>query len=313
MALDRAQLGAGFAWHTHAWEDLLELVRLSESLGLGAAWVDGDVSMLGRRAEAEVLDGWTTTTALLASTTRIAVGSMRLVHHWNAARLAQAGATLERLFPGRLRFLVSAGDRPEDAHFGLPLAPAAERIARVDETLTAVRALWRGESVTSAGAHVRLEAARVRPVPPGGTLPIWVAAQRPRMLEVVAHHADVWDVNLPPLPDRVAAAAERLEAACRARGRDPSEIARSMWIFTRIDPPGGLASVLAEYRRLNPWFAGIPDREIRRCLVVGTAGECAEQLGELSRALGLRWPIVDLSGLETAASRATLDALASNF
>ena len=67
MALDRAQLGAGFAWHTHGWEELLALVRLSESIGLGAAWIDGDVSMLGRRAETEVLDGWTTTTALLAS------------------------------------------------------------------------------------------------------------------------------------------------------------------------------------------------------------------------------------------------------
>jgi alkanesulfonate monooxygenase SsuD/methylene tetrahydromethanopterin reductase-like flavin-dependent oxidoreductase (luciferase family) len=313
MALDRAQLGAGFAWHTHGWEELLALVRLSESIALGAAWIDGDVSMLGRRAETEVLDGWTTTTALLASTRRIAVGSMRLVHHWNAARLAQAGATAERLFPGRLRFLVSAGDRSEDAHFDLALAPAADRRNRLDETLGAVRALWRGETVTTHGSHVRLDDARVRPTPPAGALPIWVAAQRPRMLGVVARHADVWDVNLPPLPDRVAAAGERLEEACGALGRDASEIARSMWIFTRIDPPGGVAGALAEYRRLNPWFARIPDREIRECLVVGPAEECTERLTGLCAALGLRWPIVDLSGLEAAASRATLEALASNF
>jgi alkanesulfonate monooxygenase SsuD/methylene tetrahydromethanopterin reductase-like flavin-dependent oxidoreductase (luciferase family) len=313
MALDLTHLGAGFAWHTHAWEDLLDLVRLGDSLGFGAAWVDGDVSMLGRRSEADVLDGWTTTTALLASTPRIAVGSMRLVHHWNAARLAQAGASVERLFPGRLRFLVSAGDRPEDAHFGLPLAPVAERIARLDETLSAIRALWRGETVTTTSAHVRLDAARVRPTPTGAGLPIWVAAQRPKMLEVVARHADVWDVNLPPLPDRVAAAAEQLEEACRGLGRDAAEITRSMWIFTRVDPPGGVAGALAEYRRLNPWFAGIPDREIRECLVVGTAQECALRLTELCEALALRWPIVDLSGLEAAPSRATLEALASNF
>jgi alkanesulfonate monooxygenase SsuD/methylene tetrahydromethanopterin reductase-like flavin-dependent oxidoreductase (luciferase family) len=313
MALDRAQLGVGFAWHTHAWEDLLELVQRSESIGFGSAWIDGDVSMLGRRAETEVLDGWTTTIALLASTRNIAVGSMRLVHHWNAARLAQAGATAERLFPGRFRFLVSAGDRPEDAHFGLALAPAADRMARLDEALGAIRALWRGESVNTRGAHVRLDGARVRPTPPAGALPIWVAAQRPRMLEVVARHADVWDINLPPLPDRVAAAGERLEEACEALGRDASAIARSMWIFTRIDPPGGVAGALAEYRRLNPWFARIPDREICECLVVGRAEECAERLAALCAALRLRWPIVDLSGLEASASRATLEALASNF
>ena len=103
MALDRAQLGVGFAWHTHAWEDLLELVQRSESIGFGSAWIDGDVSMLGRRTETEVLDGWTTTIALLASTRNIAVGSMRLVHHWNAARLAQ----LDLAFQGRLKTVVS--------------------------------------------------------------------------------------------------------------------------------------------------------------------------------------------------------------
>jgi len=313
MAGEVGSLGAGFAWHTHRWKELLDLVRRSEALGFGAAWVDGDVSMLGRRSEAEVLDGWTTTTALIASTRRIAVGSMRLVHHWNAARLAQATATVERLFPGRQRVLVSAGDRPEDAHFGLPLGPPAERVTRLDETLAAVRALWRGETVSCAGEHVRLDAARVRPTPPGGRIPLWVAARRPRMLAVVARHADVWEVNLPPLPDRVEAAAEALGTACRTLGRDPAEIERSMWIYARIDPEGGSSGALAEYRRLNPWFDAIPDREIRPVLAIGPADECAARLRELAGSVGVGWPVVDLSGLDAAASRRHLDALASNF
>ena len=89
------KLGVALAWHSYPWQDLLRLVRRAESLGYAAVYVDGDVSTLGRRKEADVLDGWTATVALLSKTERIQVGSIRLVQHWNAARLAQAAADLE--------------------------------------------------------------------------------------------------------------------------------------------------------------------------------------------------------------------------
>jgi alkanesulfonate monooxygenase SsuD/methylene tetrahydromethanopterin reductase-like flavin-dependent oxidoreductase (luciferase family) len=192
------RLGVAFGWHTFAWEDLAALVERAEELGYAAAYVDGDVSTLGVRRQADVLDGWTVTTALIARTRRIPIGSLRLVEHWNAARLAQAAATLERIAPGRLRFFASIGDRREDHSFGYPRTRAAERIERLDETLTAARALWRGESVTLDGAHVRLDGARVRPVPVGGRISIEIAAKGAQLLGVVARHADVWNVNLPP-------------------------------------------------------------------------------------------------------------------
>jgi alkanesulfonate monooxygenase SsuD/methylene tetrahydromethanopterin reductase-like flavin-dependent oxidoreductase (luciferase family) len=303
------ELGVAFAWHVHPWEELLGLVRRAEALGYAAAFVDGDASMLERRSRADVLDGWTVTAALLAQTERIAVGSMRLAHHWNAARLAQAAATAERMAPGRLRFLISAGDRVSDRHFGLGLASPSERVQRLDETLTALRALWRGDTVTLRGRYVQLEGARVRPTPPRGHLRIAVAAKGPVMLDVVATHADVWEVNLPPIPHRVESAAAQLARACRERGRDPGEIGRSMWIFTRVDPADA-AAALAEYRNLNPWFRDLPDAEIAPSLVLGSAGECRERLEALTRTLRLDLPIVDLSGLDAAATRSSLEALA---
>jgi alkanesulfonate monooxygenase SsuD/methylene tetrahydromethanopterin reductase-like flavin-dependent oxidoreductase (luciferase family) len=211
--------GVAFAWHVHPWEALLDLVRRAEALGYAAAFVDGDVSMLGVRADADALDGWTVTTALLTRTRRIPIGSMRLVEHWNAARLAQAAATAERIAPGRLRFVIAIGDREIDARFGFPRLSPAERMAWLDETLTAVRALWRGEAVTLHGRYVELEGARVRPTPPGGRIPIAIAARGPRMLELVAAHADVWDVNLPPVPAwrRPAGGADGTRRRSRAR------------------------------------------------------------------------------------------------
>ncbi len=302
--------GVAFAWHVHPWEELLDLVRRAEALGYAAAFVDGDVSMLDERTEAETLDGWTVTTTLLAQTQRIPIGSMRLVEHWNAARLAQAAATQERLAPGRLRFVITIGDRKIDARFGFPRLSAAERTAWLDETLKAVRALWRGETVTLRGRYVQLDGARVRPTPPGGGIPIAIAARGPRMLELVAAHADVWDVNLPPVAARVRRAEARLEAACLRRGRDPSAIARSMWIFTRVGDAVDATGALKEFRRLNPWFAAIPDSEVAEALVVGHSEHCRERLRTLASDLRIDLPIVDLSGLSGDATRNALEALA---
>ena len=301
------KLGVYLGWHVLPWQELLALVQLAEELGYATALVDGDVSMLAAGSEADCLDGWTVTTALLALTSRIEIGSLRLVHHWNVARLAQAAATAERLAPGRLRFQISIGDRPADARFGLPNGSVRERIAQLDETLDALHALWRGETVTRAGRHVRLDGARVRPTPPGGRIPIAVAASRPRMLEVVAAHADVWEINLPPVPVRVTRAAERLAEACEQRGRSEAKIARSMLLFTRMDLDR--APALAAFRRLNPWFRSFPDAELGPALILGEAPRCRARIAELAAELRLDYPVLDLSGLEAGAARRLLEAL----
>ena len=304
------KLGVAFGWYTHSWETLAELVETAEALGYAAAFVDGDVSMLGGSRKTDVLDGWTVTIALLAQTQRIQIGSMRLVHHWNAAHLAQAAATAEKIAPGRLQFLISIGDRPHDERFGLQRPSAAERVLWLDEMLTAVRGLWRGESVSMSGRFVALDGARIQPTPPAGRIPISIAGRRPKVLELVATHADTWEINLPPLPDRVAEASAALENACRQRGRDPAEIERSMWIFTRVQKSGDPAGAFDEYRRLNPWFGELSDQECAAATVVGSAERCRTRLASLADELALDFPVIDLSGLDAAASHAARGGMA---
>jgi alkanesulfonate monooxygenase SsuD/methylene tetrahydromethanopterin reductase-like flavin-dependent oxidoreductase (luciferase family) len=308
-----SDLAVALTWHTHRYPDLLALVRRAEALGYRAAYVDGDVSMIASRGEGDVLDGWTVTAALLASTARIEIGSIRLVHHWNPARLAQAVATAERIAPGRLRFLLSIGAYASDARFGLPFLPARERLAWLDELVPVLRALWTGETVTAKGRFFELDAARVRPAieRPGG-LPVELAGRGPRLLELVAAHADHWDVNLPPVARRGVDAAPRLEAACRARGRNAASIGRSMWLWTRVGPDAADAAVRAEYRRWNPWFASVPDAELREAIVAGPAGSCRRRLGEIRTDLGIDLPVLDLAGLDRAGAERVMEELAGS-
>jgi alkanesulfonate monooxygenase SsuD/methylene tetrahydromethanopterin reductase-like flavin-dependent oxidoreductase (luciferase family) len=303
-------LGLAFGWHCLAFGELLELVRLAEGLGYAAVYVDGDVSQIERRGDGDVLDGWTVTVALLAKTERIQIGSIRLPHHWNAARLAQAAATAERLFPGRLRFLTSVGAHRADLRFGLPFPPLDERIAWLDETLDALRALWRGETVTRAGRHVRLEGARVRPVPPPGRPAIEIGARRPRLLALVARHADRWDVNLPPIRRRVEDAAAALARECGALGRDPKTIGRSLWVFARPGRDPADPGLREEFLRWNPWHADIPVGELHEAVLAGSPEACRMRIESIRRDLGVDLPVIDCSGLQLDAARQAISALA---
>jgi alkanesulfonate monooxygenase SsuD/methylene tetrahydromethanopterin reductase-like flavin-dependent oxidoreductase (luciferase family) len=164
--------------------------------------------------------------------------------------------------------------------------------------------------VTLDGRYVHLDGARVRPAPAGGGIPIAIAARGPRMLELVATHGDSWDVNLPPVASRVRAAAAQLAEACRRCGRDPGEVTRSQWIFTRVDPALDAAAALREYRKLNPWFGAIPEAELATGLAVGSAAHCRGRIAELARELSLDLPVIDLSGLAAAPARRVMEGLA---
>ena len=83
-----------------------------------------------------------------------------------------------------------------------------------------------------------------------------------------------------------------------------------MWIFTRVQKSDNPAGALDEYRRLNPWFGEFSDDECAAAMVVGGAERCRTRLAALADELDLDFPVIDLSGLDAAASRVTLERMA---
>ena len=76
-----------------------------------------------------------------------------------------------------------------------------------------------------------------KPVQPGGP-PVLIGGSGPRMLRLVAEHADIWNVPGPPhaTVEFLAERSRVLDRQCEAIGRDPATVIRSTQVmFTGDD------------------------------------------------------------------------------
>jgi alkanesulfonate monooxygenase SsuD/methylene tetrahydromethanopterin reductase-like flavin-dependent oxidoreductase (luciferase family) len=151
------------------------------------------------------LDGWSMLAALAVATRRARIGPA-VTYCFDAAAhhpswLAKRAVTVDHLAGGRLdlRLAVGAEDpasRDVWERHGIRYPGAAERVARLEETLVILRALFVGGPVDHEGRFYTLRGATLSPEPvqrPGP--PLWVAAMGRRALEVAVRHADGWEAS----------------------------------------------------------------------------------------------------------------------
>ena len=106
--------------------------------------------------------------------------------------LAKLGAGLDQLSGGRAILGLGAGDsvsRAEHEMFGIPFAGAAERVALLEETTDALRALFAGEA-WPGGDHVPPIAG---PILPPAAPALWIGGRSDRVIRAAARAADAWN------------------------------------------------------------------------------------------------------------------------
>jgi alkanesulfonate monooxygenase SsuD/methylene tetrahydromethanopterin reductase-like flavin-dependent oxidoreductase (luciferase family) len=106
--------------------------------------------------------------------------------------LAKQAAALDDISGGRAILALGTGDaasKPEHVMFGFPYPRAEERVAQLEETVTALRALFRGEAYPG-GRHVP---ALTGPLLPAGAPQLWVGGRSDAVLGVAARVADAWN------------------------------------------------------------------------------------------------------------------------
>jgi alkanesulfonate monooxygenase SsuD/methylene tetrahydromethanopterin reductase-like flavin-dependent oxidoreductase (luciferase family) len=185
-----------------SFEQLVARARTAEAAGfVGITGMDHLAPPMAD--DQPMYEAMVTTTWLAAHTDRLRVGSLVLCDAFrHPAVLARQVVSIDHASGGRFELGIGWGSVPDElATFGVGSTAAANRVARLRETLEVLQALWRGETVDHDGAHHQLHGARQAPAPLG-RIPIVIGGTGPRTLALVRDHADWWNVHVGAL-DRV--------------------------------------------------------------------------------------------------------------
>jgi probable F420-dependent oxidoreductase len=293
--------------------DIVECVKLAETLGYESAWV----------AEGHGGDQFAVLAACAVATRRILLGtSISSVFVRSATTIGMAAATVDQLANGRFVLGLGSSHRVQvEPEHGVAFA---QPTARLRDTIAVVRALLRDGVVSHRGDVVTIERFDLwfRPLRP--VVPIYVAALFPPMLEIAGELADgvllTW-----PTPATIARAVEHVAIGASRTGREPAAIDIASLIPCAIADstaaardamrPGVAlyAGFFPRYNRLlvEAGFADavgaikqaydrdgreaaarlVPDALIDAVALAGTPETCRERLAAYRRA-GLALPIV---------------------
>src|SRR5215213_1397295 len=218
------------------WPELVDIWQRVESLGFDSVWLPDHFVPTFRR-DLPLMEAWTLLAGLATATSRIRIGVLVSCNTFrHPALLAKEAVTVDHISGGRLELGIGAGwVEFEHEMFGIRYPDAPERVAMYGEAVQIVDALLRNDVTTFHGEHYRITEAPFRPGPVQKPRPpLTLAAHSPRMLRLIAPYADRWNSMGSPAEMRDRGA--RLDQACTAIGRDPSEIIRSLLYVPAIMP-----------------------------------------------------------------------------
>lgn len=237
------QFGLGLPASAAPGADPVGLARRAEDLGFD--FVSTSDHPCGTEPSYEI---WTLLSWIAAATSRIRVATRVLgVPYRPPPMVAKMAETLDRLSGGRLILGLGGGYSDEEFRaFGLPVPSPRDKITGLEEAILITRGLWSQPRFTFGGSLHRTDDAAIEPKP-GHRIPIWLGTFGNRALAVTGRLADGWIPSLGQAPpDRVPAMRDRIMAAAREAGRDPSEITCAYHVQVRIgERPGASPSVVS--------------------------------------------------------------------
>jgi F420-dependent oxidoreductase-like protein len=207
-------------------EALRTVWRVADEAGFDHVWDFDHLASIGAGGpDRPVYEGWALQAAIAEATKRVRIGCMVTGNTYrNPASLAKLAVTVDHLSGGRLEFGIGAAWATiEHSMYGIE--GLDHRVGRFSESLQIIKSLWTEERTNFDGRYYQMKDAIANPKPiQKPHPPIWIGASGPTTIKLVARHADVWNTGSDKAPDVM----QRLDEACIAIGRNPSEIRRSI-------------------------------------------------------------------------------------
>jgi alkanesulfonate monooxygenase SsuD/methylene tetrahydromethanopterin reductase-like flavin-dependent oxidoreductase (luciferase family) len=213
-----------------------------------------------------ILEGWTTLTYFTGLYPHFNFGHTVLSQSFrNPALLAKMAATLQYVSRGRFILGMGTGWKEDEYQaYGYNFPSAGVRIEQLEEALQIIKALWHQEQVAFQGKHYHVTNAYCEPKPDPYP-PILVGGSKPRILRVIARHADWWNVSWTGISS-YRPQVQECEQACYEVGRDPKTLRRT-WFGPCI-----CSATEAKVRELNAKQISTDQG------FIGTPGQVIEQM-----------------------------------
>ena len=240
------------------WPAMLEMTRKAAAARLDSVWLSDHPFALGPGGVTSgALEPLAAAAALIRSIAGIGVGTLVLAPTMRAAGLvAHVARTASGPDPRRLIAGVGAGwSEPEHRVFGLRLPPYGERVAALEATVDALRAIGdRAPRVLCGGSG-------------------------DAVLDVASRKADAWNVAWDLPPEGFRALGAKLDAACERAGRDPRSLSRSVGLTVLVaENERGLDRAVERLRTRAAFLRDVDRRTLATRIVCGTPEACAERI-----------------------------------
>ncbi len=195
----------------------LESARRLDAAGYAGIWAWDHFVGMGDRP-VPVVEAWTALSAAAATTRRVTIGPFVInVMNRHPAVLARMATTLQVVSGGRLDH--GHGHRRQRAGapaLGIPFPGAPERVARLEEAVAVLRALWTAGPVTRPSPFYPLKDAIVSPLPVPPP-PIVIGGETRAGARLAGRIGDGWSTFEDNFEANLPVYLEALEASGRSR------------------------------------------------------------------------------------------------
>jgi F420-dependent oxidoreductase-like protein len=283
-----------------SYDDLLRVARCAEDAGYdGFFRSDHYLAMGDSNGLPGPTDAWTTLAGLARETRSIRLGSMMTAVTFRLpGPLGVTVAQVDQMSGGRIELGIGTGwYEAEHEALGIPFPSLRDRFGMLAEQLEVLTGSWRtpvGVPFSYDGDYYRFSKSPGLPKPlQTPHPPIIVGGNGPSRTPMLAA-AFATEFNMPFAGiDHLLAQLERVDAACRERGRDPATLSRSTTQVLCVGRDD------AELARRAGAIGREPD-ELRRNGFAGSPAEVVDKLGMFAERGGIDrayLQVLDLSDL----------------